>query len=137
MTLKNRKCRKYPISSKTNQSRTWHELCLRVWEGSIEGKIHFWGDSLKEHWTSIGGGETDLERAYGYVPQSCPPFFRPVGTRQISNVPLMCPPFSTFRKICVFGQNSVLKRQHFSIFAPKEVHARPPRPLIFQEKPTP
>ena len=79
-------------------------------------------------------GGTDLERGYGDVPRSWPPFFRPVmrslAYQFTTNVPLMCSPFSVFRKFCIFSlvlaKISALKTQTFPNFRSQD-------PLFFKE----
>ena len=78
-------------------------------------------------------GGTDLERGYGYVPRSLPPLFSPAYQFTI-NVPLICPPFSTFRKICIFN---FVFGQNFSSQEAKFPNFRSQDPSFFKENPLP
>ena len=69
-----------------------------------------------------------LPRGYRDVPQSWPPFFRPVGAplayQLTLNVPLRCPPFSIFRKILhfqdCFGQKFSSQGANFQNFCSQD-----------------
>ena len=86
---------------------------------------HYW---IK--YQSPGGGGTDLERGYGDVPRSWPPFFRPVGAPEPTNLPSLrrsgAPHFQILEKFSIFSlvlvKISALKMQIFRIFVPKTPH---------------
>ena len=91
------------------------------------------------HHFTPGGGGTDLERGYGHVPRSWPPFFRPVGRGSLAYqftiiAPLLCPPFSNFRKFFhfqpCFGQNFSSQDANFPNFRSLD-------PSFFKENPLP
>ena len=88
-----------------------------------------------------GRGGTDLESWYGYVPQSWPPFFRPVGTPQPTNLPSMChlcaPHFQLLEKFA-FSQNfSLVFGPKFQLSRGKISEISLPDPSFFKENPLP
>ena len=84
------------------------------------------------------GGGTDLERGYGDVPRSWPPFFqasrRSLAYQFTIIAPLLCPSFSNFRKIFhfqpCFGQNFSSQDANFPNFRSLD-------PSFFKENPLP
>ena len=94
---------------------------------------------VRVHWTRVRArGGTDLERGYGDVPRSWPPFFRPPGAHKPTNLPSLrrsyAPPFSNFRKFFnfqpCFGQNFSSQEANFPNFRSLD-------PSFFKENPLP
>ena len=88
--------------------------------------------------SSYARGGTHIGKGYGDVPRSWPPFFqasrRSLAHQFTVNAPLLCPPFSIFRKFLhfqpCFGQNSSSLDPEFSKFSF-------PRPPFLKENPLP
>ena len=68
--------------SKCGKSEIWN---MESWPVPLRLKLIGWGEGCNR-----GGGGTDLERGYGDVLRSWPPFFRPVSAPQPTSLRPMC-----------------------------------------------